>query len=192
MWVQGRAVLQKLVAGFCPGVGALVKGRGAARAREVSGRRTCGQERGQPGASLPRSRSSRPGPRGGCLRGEPCPGQLCPLSPRGVSPGGFSLRWGCSSLPALLSSDVGPQPSLLPELGPRGACLHLNQHLSQKSRRSARGPPLEYPLRPGLRGGPRVSAQSATPEWVAVPRAKVLLLPEPGLTSPPHQEPRTQ
>ena len=31
--------------------------------------------------------------------------------PRRVSPGGFGLRWGCSSLPALFSSAVGPWPS---------------------------------------------------------------------------------
>ena len=71
----------------------------------------CGQERDQPGASLPRRRNSWPGPREGCSRGEPCPGRLCPLSPRGVSPGGFGLRWGCSSLPALFSSAIGPWPS---------------------------------------------------------------------------------
>lgn len=31
--------------------------------------------------------------------------------PRRVSPGGFGLRWGCSSLPALFSSAIGPWPS---------------------------------------------------------------------------------
>jgi len=58
----GWVGVQELLAGFCPGVGALVKGQGAAGAREVSGRRMCGQERDQPGVSLPRRRNSRRAP----------------------------------------------------------------------------------------------------------------------------------
>ena len=41
----GWVGVQELLAGFCPGVGALVKGQGAAGAREVSGRRPRARKR---------------------------------------------------------------------------------------------------------------------------------------------------